>query len=439
MRLLLLLLLAANALADTYVLRGTLVTPDTIIPNGALVVTDGVIADVGENVPVTDDMRIIDTGGFIYPGLIDLHNHLTWNAHPRYETGTFMRHRYEWQALDTYAAKLAGPQAVLRAAGCDLERFAEVKALVWGATSTTGSLPLECSRGLARNLDYYSGLYTSASNKEPLQYRIFPLELKAADEQAVRDGLSRNEPVLVHLSEGVDASAARELRMANAHDFLKPGFVIIHGVPYLEKEWEDLGKKGVGFVWSPRSNIELYGKTADVATAAKYVTTAIAPDWSPSGSNGMIEEMRYAALWNGRQFPVVFKNAEIVQMATVNAAKLARIDDKVGSLKKGLRADYVVVRPGKHTDPYDGLIYASHDNMLLVAVEGRPLYGDEATMRRVNPAGRFETVDVCGATKAVDLSDSDNGKGTSWEETLMNLAAAFGTYQLPMAGLAECP
>jgi cytosine/adenosine deaminase-related metal-dependent hydrolase len=440
MRVLLLVLLAANALADTYVLRGTLVTPETVIPNGALVVTDGVIADVGAGITTPPGAREIDTGGFIYPGLIDLHNHLTWNVHPRWLAGTLMRNRYEWQALDSYAAKLAGPQsAVRRRAGCDMERFGEVKALVWGATSTTGGLLEECSRGLARNLDYYSGLFSTVSNMEPLQYRIFPLELKPADEDSVRKALAKNEPVIVHLAEGVDASAARELRMADAHQFLKPGFIVIHGVPLLDKDFADLGAKGVGFIWSPRSNDELYGRTADVAAAKKYVIMAIAPDWSPSGSSGMLDELRYAALWNGRQFPVVFKSQELVQMATSNAAKLARIDDKVGRLAKGLRADYVVVRAGALADPYESLIYASHENMLLVAVEGRPLYGDETMMKAVHPDGIFEALTVCGARKAVDMSDSDGGKGISWADTIKNLTAAFAVHQLPMAGLAECP
>ena len=190
----LLLFVAANASGDTYALRGTLVTPNTIITQGVLVVTDGVIAEVGATVTVPDGARVIDTGGFIYPGLIDLHNHLTWNVHPRYSPRTLTRNRYEWQALDSYSAKLAGPQYTVRpVAGCDMERFGEVKALVWGATSVTGGLAEDCARGLARNLDYYSGLYGTA--KDPLQYRIFPLELKPADEEAVRKGLAANDPV----------------------------------------------------------------------------------------------------------------------------------------------------------------------------------------------------------------------------------------------------
>jgi len=425
-----LLFAASTARADTYALRGTLVTPDEVIENGVLVVTDGVITAAEANAAVPEGTRVIDTGGFIYPGLIDLHNHLTWNAHPRWSAGTLTRNRYEWQATDQYSVGLRGPQSkMFAAAACDLAHFAEVKSLVWGGTSTTGSLYQDCSRGLARNLDYASGF-----DVPPAQYRIFPIELRPDDEKNVRDALAAQNPVIAHLCEGIDASAARELRQARAHGFLMKGFIIIHGVPLLEKDFQELGRNGVGFVWSPRSNIELYGKTADVAAAKKYVTLAIAPDWSPSGSNGMIEEMRYAAFWSDAQFPPVFTMKELVQMATVNPAKLVRLDEKVGRLAKGLAADYVVVRRGARP-AYDALIYATHEDMLLVAVGGRPLYGDAEMMRNVNPNARVESLSVCGAQKGVDTSETS----TTWADTMKNLDTAFASFSLPMAGLAECP
>lgn len=438
--LLALLFVCWTARADSYVLRGTIVTPDEAIENGSLVVTDGMIAAVGSAVTVPADARVIDTGGFIYPGLIDLHNHITWNAHPRWSPPP-TKNRYEWQAMDAYAVNLSGPQSKVKSlAQCDLERFGEVKVLVWGGTSTDGSLFDKCSRGLVRNLDYFSALFPGEPAKEPpIQYRIFPLELKPDEEKSVREALAAGTPVVVHLSEGIDPSAARELRMARAHGFLTKGFVVVHGVPLLEKDFAELAANGVNYVWSPRSNIELYGRTADVAAARKNnMLMAIAPDWSPSGSSGMIAELRYAAIWSDQQFPKVFTGRELLQMATSNAAKIARIDAKVGRLEKGLVADYVVVRRGKRSDPYETLIYAPHDDMMIVAVGGRPLYGDETMMKAVNPSAKLESISVCGALKAVDLSDSDDGKGVSFADTMKNLRAAFGAFQLPMAGLAEC-
>ena len=72
------------------------------------------------------------------------------------------------------------------------------------------------------------------------------------------------------------------------------------------------------------------------------MTIAIAPDWSPSGSNGMVEELQFASQWNGKQAQKIFDPPDFVQIATANAAKLAAASDKIGSLAAGMAAAIVV-------------------------------------------------------------------------------------------------
>jgi hypothetical protein len=125
-------------------------------------------------------------------------------------------------------------------------------------------------------------------------------------------------------------------------------------------------------------------------------------------------------------------------MATSNPAKLAGIDDKIGRLAKNFYADYLVVRPTSAShDVYESLIYAGTRDIVLVSVNGRPLFGDLEVMQKVNPSAKLEKVLVCGARKAVDMSDSDNGKGISFADTLSNLSAAFDSVQIPMSDLCH--
>jgi cytosine/adenosine deaminase-related metal-dependent hydrolase len=81
------------------------------------------------------------------------------------------------------------------------------------------------------------------------------------------------------------------------------GSSIIHGVALRKPDFEKMAAAGVGLIWSPRSNIELYGETADVATAKavkvkedQRITIALAPDWSPSGSDGVLQELKRCCL-----------------------------------------------------------------------------------------------------------------------------------------------
>jgi hypothetical protein len=93
--------------------------------------------------------------------------------------------------------------------------------MVGGATSVIGSFSPdaavpprnECDAGLARNLDFASGLYTASVNAEPVRYNVFPLELPDADNQAVLKALDAKtiKAYIVHLAEGADARNASTL------------------------------------------------------------------------------------------------------------------------------------------------------------------------------------------------------------------------------------
>ena len=70
----LLVALAANAADDSFVLRNVTIHPVTaaVIPNAALVVTNGKIADFGAKVLAPKGAKIVDGKGLhVYPGLID--------------------------------------------------------------------------------------------------------------------------------------------------------------------------------------------------------------------------------------------------------------------------------------------------------------------------------------------------------------------------------
>jgi 5-methylthioadenosine/S-adenosylhomocysteine deaminase len=293
-------------------LRGTIVTPEAVVADGVIVMNGATITSVTPFGPQAA-ATAIDVQGVIFPGLIDLHNHLTWNALPRWTPPHLFADRYEWQETKEYADALATPHADLVKAGyeCDLNRYAELKALANGATATVGSINNACIQGLARNLDFLSELTPNEKvGDEPFRNEIFPLEIHSAcGEQAVRDtggtleacalGVGESTPaapraVVAHLGEGVDAAARREFAMFAAHGYLRPGVNIIHGVGLRAGQFQQMTAHGVGLIWSPRSNIELYGTTTDVAAAKSAgVMLALAPDWSPSGSTGMLAELAY--------------------------------------------------------------------------------------------------------------------------------------------------
>jgi 5-methylthioadenosine/S-adenosylhomocysteine deaminase len=443
---------AAKAQEDKYALKGILVTPDQVIANGTLLVVGEKIQAIGADITIPPHTKVIDTKGIILPGLIDLHNHLTWNLLPRWKANREFANRYDWQQLVGYSIALATPHYELtrEKLGCAMNRYAEIKAITEGETSVVGSLgPEKCIEGLARNLDFYSGFYAAGVlEKEKLRNEVFPLELDNSTVSQIIEALDKKEltAFLAHLSEGKpdDASAAREFRMFVARGFLRPGVSIIHGAALKQADFHQLAQAKVGLIWSPRSNIELYGSTTDVAAAlAENVKIALSPDWSPTGSDGMLEELRYAANWNAGRPTPVFSNKELVRMATQYPAQLAGLEDKIGSLAAGFYADVLVLRSNQQ-DAYSSIVHAAPSDVELVIIGGEPVYGNPELMKELLPKdkGQLENLTVCKVRQALGFESEARLQGVipeAWNHMRDRLDEGLQEWGTHLAPLDECP
>jgi 5-methylthioadenosine/S-adenosylhomocysteine deaminase len=437
-----------------WALRGTVVTPDGPLPRATVLIDGATIRAVGAHLTLPQGTRIVETEGFIYPGLIDLHNHVTWNVFPRWSAGAKSGARYDWQQLPEYQMALSLPHAKLVAEGhgCAAERYAEVKAILGGATAQAGlspddlttpgaaidpaTPPANCLGHLVRELGVASRLYPNGT-PESLHYEVFPLALDPSHTAALIAGLHSGtvRSALLHLAEGgaTNAGARREFGFLQARGLLTPGVSIIHGVALTPGNFADMAKSGVGLVWSPHSNFELYGSTADIA-AAKHagVTLALAPDWSPTGSDGMLQELKYAAIWNATQYPAPFTDRDLFDMATRNAAALAGIADQTGSIAAGKRADLLVLA-APQADPYDELVHASAAAVALVVVDGSPLYGDPSLMHQARGMSPSTVLNICGATKELALATPE-----IWPATLAELTTGLNRWGTALALLPDC-
>jgi imidazolonepropionase-like amidohydrolase len=454
----------AQQTIEPLVLRGSVVTGETVLPDALVTILGNKITKVGVVSGQSQAAVAVETSSFIYPGLIDLHDHITWNLFPRWKPGELFNNRYEWQQRQDYKNALDGPHAELAADHgliCDADRFGEIKAIVGGATSVVGSLnPTSntndnaCIEGLARNLDDYSGFDGAILNHEKVRYEVFPFEMQLGDSTQIRPNLDSGslKAFLVHVAEGkpaadgkpADAASAREFRMfaKRGDGFLHAGVSIIHGTALSEADFQQMADAGVGLIWSPRSNIELYGATTDVRSAkAVGVKIAVAPDWSPSGSDGMLEELKYAAAWNSSQNPPVFAldGKEFFRMATVVPAQLAGVDKLIGSITEGFYADLLLIKKSG-VDAYDALLHASPGDVRLVVIGGIAVYGDHDLMERLLPGRKLEMIKVCGRSKALYIEPQSDITETqkSFKQIADELKSKLALHGIPLSELAAC-
>jgi 5-methylthioadenosine/S-adenosylhomocysteine deaminase len=430
----------SKAQVPDWSISGTILTPSGVVADSALSMSQGKITVIGPTSRLANPGSAVKAAGIIIPGFIDLHNHLTWNVLPRWIPARKFENRYEWQDTAEYDRLLSQPHTIaMNAAACETEIYAEIKAIIGGATSVLGSLlpsPAypnngECALGLARNLDVASGFnFTkpgpdTCANQFPagttpdlldvVDNEVFPLELPHPRFDYLLCELGRGtlKGLVIHLSEGAntDSSAHREFTMLDKEKLLQPGVVIIHGTAIRPQDFGDMAKNNVGLIWSPRSNDELYGSTTNIPAALMAgVPVAIAPDWSPSGSAGMMQEIGYIA----RRYPA-FSSNDLVGMATSTPAKLVRLDNLIGVLVPGKYADFIVVNvkiDPQSQRPLDAVVNATIANISLVVVGGQPLYGDPALLAQtpLPPGAKLEQITVCGAQKAIYLGESDAPK-----------------------------
>lgn len=430
-----------SATAKDWAISGIVLTPDQTIADGAVSISGTKIGAVGPSSSLPAGTVPTKIPGVILPGFIDLHNHLSWNALPRWTAAQKFANRYEWQNVPEYDRVLVAPHnAVLDAAGCEVEIYAEIKSLAGGATSSLGSLmgpatnPAQyraCAASLVRNLDLWSDLpFTPPKKKgdpcwsdtytllDVVDNEIFPMQVAHDKVDFLRCLLTSGAlpGIVVHLSEGMpnDASAHQEFSMLQATGLMMPGLAIIHGTALRVADFQKMASSGTGLIWSPRSNDELYGATTNIPAAQLQppppptgppppkLAIAIAPDWSPSGSAGMLQEMTYAA----RRYNTYFTAPQLLQMATSIPAKMVRLDGYIGSLAPDKYADLVAIR-ASGADPAKAVLSATPADILLVVVNGEALYGDPYLMAQLRPGDNLDSIWVCGAEKKVYLGQSD--------------------------------
>jgi len=398
-----------------YALTGRVVTMnghDDVLEHGAVYVQgNSIVAVQDAKVPPPagfEAIKPISTGGAIYPGLIELHNHLSYNTLRLWDVPRKFDNRAQWARHPSYAQRITGPMAVIgRAPEPDLVpalvRYVEVKCLVGGVTTTQG-IALSSNAGIRT---YYKGVVRNVEQPTDQALPKANTQIPDLDKREwahFADELGRASCFLLHLAEGLD-DIARSHFLALKNDggkwAISPALAGIHCAGLKDVDFPTLAEFGGAMVWSPLSNTLLYGDTAKVANAKRAgVRIGLGSDWSPSGSKSLLGELKVAKLVSDAMGSV-FSSKELVASATREAAAILRWDPVVGSLEAGKRADLLVVSAAGGA--YDELLRAKESDVDLVIIDGVPRFGSTKLMSALGQGG--ESLKVAGHQRVFSLDD----------------------------------
>jgi cytosine/adenosine deaminase-related metal-dependent hydrolase len=451
--------------AETRVLlKGTIVGPAGPFA-GEVLVEGNLLTCVSPScsaMPGAAGATVITTNGIILPGLIDAHNHGLFDVFDEsdWSPAQLYTNHNQWTAESRYQEMVDAKQYLNSEGtspvdyGCEMDKYAEIKALIAGTTSylLAPGLTRSCFASLIRTIDTPQ----NDLGADRIQTSISVPSNTTAQSVCNNFASGATTAYVVHVAEGVDQTARNEFATLAGRAggcLISPHTTIVHGTALGTSEFATMAGAGMKLVWSPRSNMFLYGGTTriDVALQAGVSTIALAPDWSLGGSVNLLDELRFADEVDRDLFGDVLTPERLFRMVTIDAARALAVDTVLGSLEVGKRADLMVI-DGYGPAPYDALMLATPVSVRLAVVDGRALYGDIALLTAGPAVPGCETIPVCGSDKFVCAAESStlNKLNQTYAEiatTLLNATSDYDTNVLPagsppfspIAPLTTCP
>jgi 5-methylthioadenosine/S-adenosylhomocysteine deaminase len=403
------------------VTNGIVVTGDTagrVIQAGAVAVDGSDIVAVDTAEAIAEQFRGAETldagGGIIAPGLINTHTHAPMVLYRGLADDLALM---DW--LDKYIfpaeAKTVSPEFVrdgTRLAAlemiqsgtttyADMYYFEEDIAKETKAAGLRGVLgqtviqfPVADAKTPAEGLARAEAFITAFKN-DPLitpavaphaMYTLDGPTLTAARTLAQKHGV----PTLIHLAETSDETKTSQERykmspvaFLDSLGFLGAGVLAAHGVWVSDAEVTLLAARGVGVSHNPESNMKLASGTAPVpAYLEANAALGLGTDGAASNNDlDMFEAMRMASFLHKLESrdPRVVSASEALMMATRGGARALGMEEQIGSLEPGKRADLIVVdtsgaRQTPLYDPISHLVYVARGaDVQSTVVHGRVL------------------------------------------------------------------
>lgn len=442
-------------------LRGTVVSPSKVFCDGEVLFSTetGKIVCVGdtcETAPEAKDARVVCSSGVIAPGLIDPHEHADYNHMPVFKHTRKYDNRNTWRNHEPLYNTFKIPHkpfgSTNQANQVLAQRWAEMRIAFAGGTGLSGTAGALLSNGgiagWLRNLDSSSaaasgiagGAYADPDTDTVVVNESNGSIDKVATESHIKGIVSKfggasYRAFLPHLAEGIDLNARAEFDEANRLGAVVAKTSVVHCTGCSTQQLAQMAVAKSKLIWSPRSNLDLYGITASVTTArALGVKIALGVDWTPSGSMNPIGEMQCARKLNETYYGKAFTDRELVEMSTSNAAASVGFDDQLGSLDVGKWADIMVVA-GERTTPYKAILDARAEQIRLVTLGGKGIYGDTAVLAGalvntmacvkvpdgISPGGK---TGVCGVDKTMCVDAAHAGLADQLKTILTNAKTA---------------
>lgn len=380
------------------------------LPKGSILIEQGKISRISETIEVPEGIEVIEgSNAIVMPGLIDCHWHL-WTSLLRSMAGDTKEYGY-FPVTERYS-KYYTPADMKIAA-----RYAAAEALYSGITTLTdynhnartpefvlAGCEALAETGIRARVEYngyrdkpageptdFNGIETVLQElQENDKYKLLSLglgsrgagyeNLKSDWEKARALGMK----ISIHASSNKDQIG--QIGLLQEKGLLGKDVNIIHGNAITRGEIEMVAKAGTSITMTPYTEMRIgYGLPRPNELLAAGINTSLGVDSTAlSGNADLFSVMKLIQnLANAKaESEFYISPHQVLEMATIKAAKTLGIENITGSLSPGKQADIIMVRKNNinfssGNRPKHLIVEAtSLDNVDFVAVNGKILKQD---------------------------------------------------------------
>ena len=417
---------------DLIVRGGTVITMDPArrVREADVVVRGGAIVSIGR-VPEGVRARTLDARGcVVVPGFVQAHVHLCQALFRGMADDlplmTWLRRRI-WPLEAAHDARSIGASArlglfeMMRAGtttildmGTVREEDAVLEAMrASGIRGSSGKAMMDRGRGVPKglrettreSLDESEALHARWNGKGLLGYAFAPRFILSCTEKLLGETaeLAADRGAIVHSHAAEHRGERDEVRAQYGKDDVDvlaalgiagPRAVLAHGVQLTGAQKKACGKRGTRFVHCPSANLKLASGIADVVSMrAAGMVVGLGSDGAPCNNRmDPLTELRTAALLakgltgDAAALPAM----DALAMLTIDGARVLGLEDRIGSIEIGKRADLAVVAIDEpHAEPggdaVTRLVYSSTAaDVRHVVIDGEVVvqHGEHRTLDR---------------------------------------------------------
>jgi len=415
-------------LVDLLIRNGVLVTMDgqrRILENHAIAIEQGKVVEIGKTADLQkkhSTAEVLDASGrIVMPGIVCSHSHLygmllrgaslkitppsdftqilqrVWwpmdeamNFEDAYASALVASVEFAKSGVTTFADTYSGPNSITGVLDHIARAVEEVGIRGFVAFEATERHSKdEGAKGVQENVRFAEKTHSKPASKAKPLFSIHA-SFTVSDDLIRRVkalAVKYRVPITIHASEGLgdlhhnlENYGKRTVERLRDVGLLGPDVVLAHCVNLDENEIDTIAQTKTGVAHNPMSNmLNAVGVAPILRMLEKQINVGL-------GNDGyifdMFENMRSAYLLHRvyHKNPNAIDPYTVLEMATVNGAKLYGMEKELGSIEAGKRADIIIIKPSVLPTPLNASSAVGHlvntvdgNDVETVLVDGKPV------------------------------------------------------------------